>query len=265
MTLDTRNALECFDDVAACVHGKSVVMFLDFDGTLAPIVDRPEHATLDADMRAAILRLAQVATVAIVSGRDLDDVRRRIGIEGIWYAGSHGFDIAGPGMARHEHAEGLALLARLDAAEQALRASLQDIEGALLERKRFSVAAHFRLTPEETVPAVESAVDSALAAQPGLRKGYGKKVFELLPAVDWNKGAAVLWLLESVGIGGPHAVPIYIGDDLTDEDAFRVLSDRGLGLVVFAHPRPTAARYRLHDTHEVRQLLERLITTLQRR
>lgn len=264
MNRETTNALERFEEIASRVNGRAAAVFLDFDGTLTPIVARPERAVLSAEMRAIIVHLAQACVVAIVSGRDLEDVRERVHIEGLWYAGSHGFDIAGPLGVRLEYPKGLEALPALDAAEQALRAALGDIEGALVERKRFSVAIHFRLTPEWAVPAVERAVERVLGEQPALRRGHGKKVFELLPDVEWNKGAAVDWLLQSLDMNRPDSVPMYIGDDATDEDAFRVLADRGIGIAVFEHPRATFASYRLRNPHEVREFLLRLTGILER-
>ncbi len=114
------------------------------------------------------------------------------------------------------------------------------------------------MVDEARVPEVERIVDDVLAHRPELRKGAGKKVFELRPAMDWDKGRAVLWLLETLGLDRPDVVPLYIGDDVTDEDAFRALVELGIGIIVAEIPRPTAARYALQDVHEVRALLERL-------
>jgi trehalose-phosphatase len=95
-----------------------------------------------------------------------------------------------------------------------------------------------------------------VARHPALRKSQGKKVFQLQPARDWHKGKALLWLLDATGQQG--AVPIYLGDDATDEDAFAVLVERGLGILVAELPRPTAARYALQNPFEVEAFLERL-------
>jgi trehalose-phosphatase len=255
-------ALGRMREIAARLRGRRLAAFLDYDGTLAPIAARPELAVMDGATRDALERLARLATVAVVSGRDLPDVRSRAG-PGLWYAGSHGFDIAGPSDERYEHPRGLAALPALGAAEGELRAALGAIAGALVERKRFSLAAHFRLVADEGVPAVARAVEAALARNPGLRTGCGKKVIELLPDFDWNKGAALLWLLGSLGLAPADVLPLYIGDDLTDEDAFRALAGRGIGVAVLAEPRATAAHYRLRDPDEVRAFLGALADSLE--
>ena len=219
-----------------------MAVFLDYDGTLTPIVERPEDALLPAETRAAIERLAALAPVAIVSGRDLADVRRLIGIEGITYAGSHGFDVVLPDGSAHQR--GTEFLPALEAAERDLRARLASVPGAQIEAKTFAIAVHVRRVREELVPDVEAAVAGVAAADPRLRRTGGKKVFEIRPAVAWDKGKALLWLLDVLELG-PGVLPVYVGDDETDEDAFRAVRDRGLGVVVRGEgdDRPTLARY----------------------
>jgi trehalose-phosphatase len=238
--------------ILAAAGGRRLAVFLDYDGTLTPIVERPEDAVLDAGTRDALRRLAARHTVAVVSGRDLADVRARVGIEGIHYAGSHGFDIAGP-RGSHVHEAARASAPLLAAAADELERDCAQLAGVQVERKRFALAVHFRRARAADVPAVEAAVDRALARHAGLRKTGGKKIFELRPDVDWDKGRAVLWLIAELGLEA--ALPVYIGDDLTDEDAFRALAGRGLGIAVQETPQPTAAAYTLRDPGEVRTLL----------
>jgi alpha,alpha-trehalase len=254
-------------EIARRLRGRQPAVFLDYDGTLTPIVDRPERAVLDDAMRAAVRRLAAACPVAVVSGRDLEDVRKRVALADIHYAGSHGFDIAGPDDLRHAHPAGLEALPRLDAAERRLREALQAVAGSLVDRKRFSIAVHFRRVADDEVAQVEQAVDAELERAPGLRKGHGKKVFELRPDVDWDKGSAVRWLLETLGLARDDVVPIYLGDDVTDEDAFRELAghDHGIGIAVMDSPRETAATFRLPDPDGVRAFLEMLAGLLEER
>ncbi len=124
----------------------------------------------------------------------------------------------------------------LDAAEKELREKLAGIAGALIERKRFSIAAHYRKVNENDFPKLERAVSEVVAQHRELRRMEGKKVYELLPCVDWDKGKAVLWLLENLGLEHGKVRPIYIGDDRTDEDAFRALEQRGVGILVSEEP-----------------------------
>ena len=252
------SALEHVQEIAGGT-GRATV-FLDYDGTLTPIVSQPEDAWLSDSMRQTLRELAARAPiVAILSGRDLDDVRRRVNIDAIVYAGSHGFDIAGPhGLRRQMATE---FLPTLDLAEKELHAALDGISGARVERKRFSIAAHYRHVNENDVPKVKQAVGEVATRHRKLRRINGKKVYELLPDVAWDKGKAVLWLLETLGLDRGNIRSIYIGDDRTDEDAFRVLEQRGIGILVSEQSQPTAARYSLRDPAEVERFLRALTAT----
>ncbi len=241
---------------------KRPVVFLDYDGTLTPIVSRPELATLAPDMRHTLAVLAERCPVAVVSGRDRADIQTLVQLDSVYYAGSHGFDIAGPHQVRMQHAEGLEFLPLLDEVETQLQHQLGTIQGALVERKKFTIAVHFRNVASEQVGYIESLVDAELKKHPQLRKGLGKKVFELQPRLDWHKGKAVLWLLDTLALHTPDVVLIYIGDDITDEDAFHTLAGYGLTIVVADTPRRTAARYALQNPAQVQILLQRLAASL---
>src|SRR5215472_16161621 len=251
------SALEHVQKIAR--SGERLAVFLDYDGTLTPIVSHPENAWLSESMRQTLRSLAGRVPVAILSGRDLDDVRGRVHVDGIVYAGSHGFDIAGAGGLHREL--GAAYLLVLDAAEAELREALDEIPGAQLERKHFSVAAHYRNVNENDVSRVALAVEAVAATHRELRRMDGKKVYELLPDIDWNKGKAVLWLLETLELESrPRRIrPIFIGDDRTDEHAFCALEKRGIGILVSEQPQVTAASYWLKNPDEVECFLRELI------
>jgi alpha,alpha-trehalase len=251
------SALEHVQEIAR--SSDRLAVFLDYDGTLTPIVSHPEDAWPSDSMRQALQELAARTTVAILSGRDLDDVRRRVDLDGIVYAGSHGFDIAAPGLRRELGAE---FLPELGLAEKELRQVLDDIPGAQLERKRFSVAAHYRNVNENDVPEVARAVETVARRHRNLRRMDGKKVYELLPETEWDKGKAVLWLIETWGLSRENVRPIYIGDDATDEDAFRALQQRGVGVLVSEHSQPTAASYSLRNPVEVERFLQKITDRL---
>lgn len=264
-------ALENMEEIAVRLEGRCPMIALDYDGTLTPIVERPDLARLSREMRSVVGDLARFCTVAVISGRDLDDVRRLVGLEELFYAGSHGFDIAGPAGRQIASRHGAEFLPLLDRAEKALAPLLEGVEGVLLERKKLSLAVHYRMVEESRVCEVEKAVDRVLKGYPGLRKGTGKKVFELQPGIGWHKGKALFWLMEVLNMEGPDVVPVYIGDDMTDEDAFRDLRSRGLGIVVRGGDdgggcsRPTAASYALKDCAQVRLFLEKLAKLLRGR
>jgi trehalose-phosphatase len=250
-------------ELRARLAGRSLAVFSDYDGTLTPIVARPELALLADETLALLNRLARHCLVAIISGRDLDDVRHMVRAEGVWYAGSHGMDLAAPDGARHEIEEAHRLLGVLAAAADALEAELTAVPGAWLDRKRFAVAAHTRQVDDARVPEVEAAVDDVVARYPELRRIDGKRVFEVRPDIEWDKGRALWWVFEQAGLGDT-VVPIYLGDDLTDEDAFSALGDNGLGIVVtHGGARPSAADYSVTDTDDVRTFLTEVVTLLE--
>ena len=250
------------DEAWSAFDGRRPVVFLDYDGTLTPIVVHPDLAVLSIEARAALERLDAVTTVAILSGRDADDVMRKIGVEGLYYAGSHGFDIRSPsGEAVGGDLDRFdSFLPVLDAAEHDLRIELGDIPGSNVERKRFAIAVHFRQVPEEQHATVAEVVERIASEHPSLRVAGGKMIFELRPDVEWDKGTALRWLLTEMELDAPDVLPVYIGDDVTDEDAFREVEGRGLGIVVGRDERPTRATYALEDTDEVRLFLEELRT-----
>ena len=256
--ISLRSALGAMEEIREAATGKKVAVFLDYDGTLTPIVDSPDRAVLSEQMRRTVIKLAEVCTVGVISGRDLQDVRKMVGIEDIFYAGSHGFDIAGPEGPQKEFQPGKDFLPPLNEAEKLLKGKLKRIEGALLERKKFSIAVHYRKVREAEVKRVDEAVDHVLAQFPRLRKSYGKKVYELQPKIDWHKGKALLWVLDALNLNEPNVLPFYIGDDTTDEDAFEAIQYHGIGIVVMDRPGPTNARYALKNPAEVGKFLTAL-------
>ncbi|MFW6140225.1 MAG: trehalose-phosphatase [Acidobacteriota bacterium] len=250
-------ALNHMDRIAQMMAGKKLAVFLDYDGTLTPIVMRPEDAVLSPSMRKIVQELSHIFPVAVISGRDRRDVKSLVGLNEIYYAGSHGFDIKGPDL---EYEHGQKFLPVLDEVEKYLKKKTKAIKGSLVERKKFSIAVHFRQVKEADFSKVKQAVQQADKKYPKLRLSSGKKVFELGPQIDWDKGKALLWLLKKMGLDKSHVLPLYIGDDTTDEDAFRVLFFRGLGIVVGEDSRLTSARFRLKDPHEVKKFFEHLIS-----
>ncbi len=254
------SAQEALGTLSQAMAGKRLVIFLDYDGTLTPIVPRPEDAHLPADMRTALAALAHCCPVAIVSGRDLMDVQARVDLPSLYYAGSHGFEIAGPEGLHDFYAPAHTFLATLDEAESLLQLRLSDCAGVQLERKHFTIAIHYRHVPEADVSTVLDIVSTVQELCPTLRHTGGKKVVELRPLLDWDKGTTLFWLLEVMGMERDTTLPVYIGDDVTDEDAFVAIRQHGVGILVADEPRQTAARYHLPHTQAVHDFLTTLAT-----
>jgi trehalose 6-phosphate phosphatase len=258
------SALDVLDEISPGDQ-QELALFLDYDGTLTPIVDHPDDAVLSEAMRATVQRLSRLFALAIISGRDLADVRERVGIEGLWYAGSHGFDLAGPEGERMEYPPGAEYLPMLDAAEQSLRDKQTTVPGCLVERKRFSIAIHYRQVADDAIGTVQHMAETTQTEHPGLRLSTGKKIFELQPDIDWNKGKALRWLMKTLDMDATRFIPLYIGDDVTDEDAFRELdAGGGIGILVAPADQPTRAAYRLDDPDAVELFLNRLGDALER-
>jgi len=252
------SALEKREEIFRRLRERTPAIFLDYDGTLTPIVDDPAAATLPEQTKRIVKQLAQQYSVAVISGRDLADVKNMIGISDIAYAGSHGFDIAGPGGQHRYQERGTDFLPALDRAETELPTALEDVQGVRIERKRFAIAVHYRQVDRARLDELEKRFDEVLSHYPDLKKTTGKEIFELRPNIDWDKGTALLFLLETLYANGERVLPVYIGDDDTDEDAFRAISDRGIGIVVGTEKRPTSAHYALRDPDEVAHFLHDL-------
>lgn len=251
------SALDKLEAITASRQASPLAIFLDFDGTLTPIVDVPARVGFSEAMRATIQSLAGQGTVAVISGRDRQDLEEKVGIEGILYAGSHGLDIAGPGYQK-TLPEAEAAIPDVDRAETRLREALESISGVIIERKRFSVAVHYRKVRSDVgVQQVKRVIDAVLW-DTKLRKRQGKQVLELEPAVEWDKGDAVEWLMDTTEIDPQRVLVIYVGDDETDEDVFAALAGKGLGVRVGEEVSNSLADYRLAEPEEVQVFLQRL-------
>ncbi|KAF8772615.1 hypothetical protein HU200_005577 [Digitaria exilis] len=282
------SALGCFEKVAAAAKGKRVIMFVDYDGTLSPIVTDPDMAFMTAEMRAALRDVAKQFPTAIVTGRCVEKVRSFVGLTELYYAGSHGMDIKGPS-SKLSHVELTVSHARVTCmhgqAFRALEEMTRATPGARVENNKFCLSSWTPLAEQ---------VKAVLRDFPELKLTEGRKVLEIRPSIMWDKGKAVEFLLKSLGKchssgaskkkhklvsiadGFVHwlfplcflgfddrsdVLPVYIGDDRTDEDAFKVLKKRGqgLGILVSKCPKETDASYSLQDPTEVMEFLVRLV------
>ena len=236
------------------------VLFLDYDGTLTPIVKRPEDAVLPERTAKLLKHLSGKMPVTILSGRDLQDVKGMVNIEDLVYAGSHGFDVFGAEVELPEEVDADKLAEQLDSAETELAYAVKETQGARVERKKYAIALHYRETPDKEVEPLREISEKLAEEHSLLKMTPGKKIFELRPDVDWDKGRALTALLNGMEMNSTAAVPIYIGDDTTDEDAFREIKDRGIGILVNDSCEGTSnAAFRLRDPEEVAGFLEMLL------
>lgn len=237
---------------------KEAVFFLDYDGTLTPIVSRPEEAVISQEARDIITALSKKFTVSIVSGRAREDVEKLVGVEGIFYAGSHGFDIA-RGKKNFILPQAKKAIPLIEKITKQLKEKLSSLEGVIIEDKKFSVAVHYRLVDEINLPIISYEVENIVKREKALRLMRGKKVFEILPSLVWDKGRAVLWIMQALNLNFSSFNVIYIGDDTTDENAFCALKTKGCGILVADNPRPSFANFYLTSPNEVLELFKKLI------
>lgn len=232
----------------------------DFDGTLTPIVPTPAAARLAPRARAALARLSrhERAFVAVLSGRRVAEVRALVAVPGIVYGGCHGLEIEGAGV-RFRHPRAGA--ARVAPARRRLVAGAASIPGARVEWKRLAVSLHYRgVAPARR--AVVRALAAAVARRaPDLAVVPGHRVFEFLPRVGWDKGAAVRWIVRRArpALRRGRPLVLYVGDDTTDEAAFAAVGARGVTIRVGGGP--TRAGHTVRGVREVHALLRRLGAT----
>ncbi len=240
-----------------------IALFLDFDGTLAPICGRPADVRLEPEVRETLVALARRDDIvlSIVSGREVRELRELIDVPGLIYAGNHGLQIVGKHL---NFLEPVAAARRelIDTIAADLVHKLNYIPGTEVEFKELSVAVHYRRSKPEDATAVGNAVRRAAEdAGPLVQINSGKMVWEIVPRTGWNKGTATSWIYNRLGL--PKALVIYVGDDRTDEDAFQRFRDSVT--IRVGDPRETMANYFLQSPGEVHEFLQWLESSRSRR
>lgn len=251
-------ALDLLPEIKRRIGGRNIAWFLDFDGTLAPIVARPDMATLPTETKTLLTSLARQSLVCIMSGRTLEDLLEKVDIPTLYYGADHGRRIVGPVGSSIEHEVGSEARSDLRAAAEQLQHALAHIDGVLVEAKDLSLSVHYRLTPEAQRQIVAETTERMVGKFPGLTLGAGALVHELRPDDGWNKGRAMLWLLESLGLDPSGTCPLCVGDDLTDEDMFKAIGTHGISVLVGHTRRSTHAQYRLPDPVATSRFLQSL-------
>lgn len=245
-----------------------LILYLDYDGTLATIVDEPDQAFLSPPVQRLLLSLAthEKVSIAVISGRDRADLQAHVGIPELIYVGNHGLEISGPGYLFIEPTAAAHSGALHELAADLTR-KLQPMAGVVVEDKGLTLSVHFRRAAAEDVEAIRGIVHTTLAsADYPFVLNMGHKVFEIRPRVHWNKGTAVGWIKDK--LSRPDTLAIYAGDDVTDEDAFGALPDGitiKVGEMKVGEAVETAARYHVEDPGEVHRFLEWLDGVLRQR
>ena len=240
------------------VGGGTILMIADYDGTLSPHVGEPSQAWLEPGVRDHLRSLSTCARVrlSIISGRDLVDLRARVGVPDAIYAGCHGLEVDGPDMA-FSHPEAEAQQDSLRMVGLALNQRRASVEGMRVEAKRLGLAIHYRDVPAERLREVEVALARAIQKSGHrLKVFHGARVIEILPQVGWNKGRCALWIREAVQRQSQRPVmTLYMGDDWTDEHAFEALEGQALTIKVGGGVPTSRARYRLPDVEAAQKLV----------
>lgn len=263
----TAYADELLRAVGDRLDGVPLVLTLDIDGTIAPIAPTPEQAIVPIETRDAIRRLVRMRDVhvALVTGRSVSDAHRMIMVEGAWVLGNHGLEISGPDLPPTAAPAAQPFQETMVKARAMLAPLVRATAGAFVEDKRLTLSVHYRLArPDQAKALVALAHDVARVL--GLRATDGRRVVDLRPLVDIDKGTAVLDFADRVGALVETASLLCAGDDTTDEDAFVALTTRAPRAVTVRvegeddeQRTDTAAEFRIAGPAELGRLLRLLL------
>jgi trehalose 6-phosphate phosphatase len=250
---------------ADCRAATHILLLADYDGTISPIVGRPEDAVLPSKVRSILSSLAQKPffSVGVISGRRLAETKSLVAIDGLYYAGNHGVEIEGPGLSYVNPAAGAARSIIQDLAKK-LKAELASVPGVIIQEKKYSLSVHYRLASKDKEKMITETVHRLV--DPLVNRGEivlypMKKLWEVRPPVDWNKGKAVEFIARKIKaeLKTEQLLTIYLGDDTTDEDAFRVVRrPAGWSIYIGNENRSSAAEYYLDSPEKVEEFLSRL-------
>ncbi len=240
------------------IKGGKLFLFFDFDGTLVPIQKDPLSCQLDKEIELYFKRIInkKLAPIAILSGRSLKDIKNRINIKGILYGGNHGLEISGPGI-RFIHPGVDPIIKTINKARDIISKNISHIPGVFIEDKKLSFTLHFRMADEKGKKTAKSIFNETISKEfynMPFKVLKGKQVLELAPRVDWDKGKAALYILRDYK---NDCIPLYIGDDVTDETAFSALGDKGITIKV-GRSKKTNAHYYLKSQAEINIFIKKI-------
>ncbi|MBP9854334.1 MAG: trehalose-phosphatase [Candidatus Omnitrophica bacterium] len=235
---------------------------MDYDGTLAPITQTPDKAVTTIETREILLRLSKhpQCHLSIISGRKLSDLKHMVDIPNLTYVGNHGFEIEGQTNINFESLVSTQFEEDLAVLKEILTAKLSNLKGLWIEDKGIILTVHFRLATDKTgllARKVFMKVCQNYLSNRRISFMEGKKVLEIRPPIKWDKGEAALWILSKWQrqLGKNQIVSMYIGDDFTDEDAFKILDGIAMTIKV-GQAKQSFAHYYLKNQEEVPILLK---------
>ena len=253
-----------WDELREDFINRHIYLFIDYDGTLTPIVEQPDKAAISEDMRNLLRDLSTKpgCSVGIISGRALKDIKRMVGLERIIYVGNHGLEIEGSKI-KFESQISSQLFLIIRNLKEELTNKLSKIKGIFVEDKDVTLSVHYRLATRSSYLLAKKIIEEVIQpflARNKIKVSYGKKVIDIKPPVQWNKGRVVAWLLarQTFILRDRPIMPVYLGDDLTDEDAFGMLKNKGLTIYI-GKPKNSQAKYYLKDTQEVFEFLKKIL------
>ena len=241
-------------DISKKVGKKEIIFFLDYDGTLTPIRKKPHLAKINTSTKKLLKKLTKLTRkVYIISGRSLGDVKSLVGVNGVSYIGNHGLEVTG-GKTHPIQKKAKKLKPFIQKAKRILRKTI-NFKGVFVEDKGYTLSVHYRLLDKKNIEAFKKIFDSStkkLIKSKKIKVTKGKKVFEVRPNLRWDKGKAVLWVIKKQ----KKVLPICIGDDITDEDAFRAIGKKGISILVSKKKKKTFAQHRIESSQDVINLLK---------
>ncbi|MEK6732920.1 MAG: trehalose-phosphatase [Candidatus Omnitrophota bacterium] len=253
-----------FSKIKELLRDKFILLLLDYDGTLTPIAQMPEKAVISNEAKELLQKLSKNHNfkLAIISGRSLKDIKNKVGIKNIIYVGNHGLEIEGQGIKFRTPVSPRSREV-IRNVYKIITDKLSRIKGVLIEDKGLAISAHCRMLDNKDVPEFKrifSKITAPFVMRGKIKITEGKKVLEIKPPVKWTKGNVALWFLarQKSALGENKVFPVYIGDDITDEDAFRALKNKGLTIFV-GEPKDSAADYYVKNTEEAIKFLRAIL------
>jgi trehalose 6-phosphate phosphatase len=252
--------------LAACTAAPHILLLADYDGTLTPIVGRPKDAILSPSVRGMLSSLAEKKSfsVGIISGRSIEEIKQFVKLKDIYYSGNHGMEIDGLGL-EYRNPAAISMKTLFDELTTRLSAELSDIAGVIVQNKGFSLSVHYRLVKpgfEDKIAGRVKHITLPLQEKGEIKVFEQKKLWEIRPLLDWDKGRAVKLIRQKIKdrLNLAHLLTIYLGDDTTDEDVFKILHrPDGWSIYIGEQKKTSAAEYYLKSTEEVGILLSKLV------